>query len=116
MARRSAQDWARLIREFERSGQRLGAFAAARGIRPETLSWWRWRLGRKQKAGQGPKKPARVRLVSVEATESMDGATFERVVCELVTPSGYTLRVFDVTAVTEVLRATVAAMQDLQQR
>ena len=45
MANRSAAEWRRLVDEWRRSQVSRRVFAAAYGIRPQTLSWWAWRLG-----------------------------------------------------------------------
>src|SRR4051794_32813059 len=61
--RRSAREWAELVAEWERSGQDAVAFAAARGIKPRTFTWWRWRLRR----GVSPEgASAGLRLVHVD--------------------------------------------------
>lgn len=44
IARTAAVRWARLVAEQRRSGQSVRDFAAARGVKPGTLSWWRWNL------------------------------------------------------------------------
>ncbi|HUE28592.1 MAG TPA: hypothetical protein VMP89_17595 [Solirubrobacteraceae bacterium] len=49
--RRSAEEWAALVAEWEESGQDSRTFAAARHINPRTFSWWRWRLGKGTSAG-----------------------------------------------------------------
>jgi hypothetical protein len=91
--RRSAKDWSRLIRELKRSGEEPAAFAKARGIRPQTLQWWRWRLGAGTKTAR-PARPPRVQLVAVEAEEEAPVASGTPV-WELVTPAGHALRVYD---------------------
>jgi hypothetical protein len=92
--RRSAKEWKRLVREWERSGLTAGAFASKRGLRRDTLVWWRWRLRRAEK----PKvaKPTAVQLVPVEFEP--DPALVERsraeVAWEIAAPSGHVLRVY----------------------
>lgn len=97
--RRSAEQWARLVQEWGRSGQTAARFAAARGLRWQTLVWWRWRL--KQEAGpvKQAKKAAKtspltsVHLVPVqlEAARGDD----QDLAWELVAPSGHVLRVYE---------------------
>ena len=44
LVKRSAEDWRRLVRDFEASGETLKAWCAGRGFSPKTLSNWRSRL------------------------------------------------------------------------
>lgn len=53
MGRRTAEDWSRLVRSWERSGQTCAEFCAARGVNRHTLSWWKWRLGRWSASSNG---------------------------------------------------------------
>lgn len=46
----TAARWARLLAEQQRSGQSVRAFAQARGLNPNTLSWWRWNLRQREPA------------------------------------------------------------------
>lgn len=97
--RRRAKDWARLVGEWERSGQAAGEFAAARGLRPRTLVWWRWRLRRERKAPPKSKaaRPGSVQLVRVQVQDEGRAeatALGGEVAWELVAPSGHLLRVY----------------------
>jgi len=90
---------------WRRSGKKIGAFAHARGIRPRTLSWWKWRL-------EGPgilkQRDATLRLVPVDvepAARSLPVAA--RSGWELITVRGR-LRVHESLGVTEL--QTVLAM------
>ena len=60
MAKRHSREfWVRLVGETERGGT-LEAVARRHGVRPRTLVWWRWKLGR------GPRPAARkARLLPV---------------------------------------------------
>jgi len=123
--RRSAHEWASLIREFEGSGETAASFAGKRGIRKDTLVWWRWRLGRQgQKAAKRAVKatpPARVQLVAVDPvsdgrrpydnTESYPDTP----AWEIVAPSGYIVRVYQRDSI-DVLRVAVAAIARGQRR
>jgi len=42
--RRTREQWAALVAEFDRTKQPVRRFCAKRGIAPTTFSWWRWRL------------------------------------------------------------------------
>ena len=43
---RAADRWHAIIDRYEASGQTLREFAEANGLNRNTLSWWRWELGR----------------------------------------------------------------------
>lgn len=109
--RRSAAEWGRLIREQEQSGQTATAFARARGIRPDTLKWWRWRLGQKPKAKRSARKAPSVKLISVQPIDDgrAAGGNTPTPVWELVAPTGHELRVYD-RAGLGVLRAALIAV------
>ena len=96
--RRSAKDWARLVREWERSGQTAAQFGSTHGLRPQRLMWWRWRLGRSARKATKPAAPRSVQLVRVQVQESSSaqGAakTESEVAWELLAPSGHVLRVY----------------------
>lgn len=120
--RRSASEWANLIRELERSGKPLREFARGRGIRPDTLKWWCWRLGagkaRKAKAHRvKPKRDTRVRLLEVEPVSERKSQEAQPVVpvWELVAPSGHALRVYD-RAGLRVLKAALSAVSGTRRR
>jgi transposase len=96
--RRSAKDWARLIREWKRSGQTAGQFASTYGLRPQTLMWWRWRLRGSVRKPTTAAAARSVQLVRVQVEESggAPGAakTESDVAWELLAPSGHVLRVY----------------------
>jgi hypothetical protein len=106
--RRSAKEWARGVREWERSGQPAGVFAATHGLRPKTLVGWRWRL--RQAVGEVARraKPESVQLLRVQLQDEAigQGAVSEGdVAWELAAPSGHVLRVYNRDA--ELLRAAL---------
>jgi transposase-like protein len=116
--RRSAWEWQRLIRELERSGETVASFAKARGIRPDTLKWWRWRLQSKAKAAPVRRRSAQVKLVAI--TPEYETASRERDVVatpvwELLAPTGHTLRVYDPRGL-GVLKAALAAVAGSRHR
>jgi hypothetical protein len=85
-ARRSAQEWARLVEEWRRSGLSAGEFGAVHGVRPGALSWWKWRLTR-----QSSSSPLALRLVPLQVEpvpRVREGACWE-----LVSAGGHVLRV-----------------------
>jgi hypothetical protein len=83
--RRSAAEWAEIVESWERSGIGAKAFAARVGLRPGTLTWWRWRL-------RTPRVRAeQLRLVRVDVprpTERPSGDSSEPVGWQLVTKAG----------------------------
>ena len=89
--RRSAAQWAILVRAWERSRGSAAAFAADHGVSPATLTWWRWRLATK---GTGtalvPAEPLRLVEVCVASEEASGRANTG---WELVTARGHALRV-----------------------
>lgn len=97
--RRTAKEWAKLIRELERSGEAPSAFARSRGIRPGTLKWWRWRLRSPSKTtALARRQPEPVRLVAVRPVENeppRDECSSATPVWELIAPTGHELRVYD---------------------
>jgi transposase-like protein len=44
--------WAAIVEQHEQSGQTIRAFAAQHGLNPQTLSWWRWKVGRTERSAQ----------------------------------------------------------------
>lgn len=58
MKRLSRQDWVKLVRRVDR-GEPLAIVAKRAGVRPKTLTWWRWNL--KVKAPTPTKRAARRR-------------------------------------------------------
>jgi hypothetical protein len=105
--RRSSTDWARLVREWKRSGQTLAEFAGARGVAPASLTWWRWRLKRGRSGadgGRSTRRAPKVGLVRVEVAEPSAQSLRPEPVWELTGPSGHRLRVYE-AASAELLRA-----------
>ena len=62
VVRRSRAEWLGLVREWQRSGWSVRAFAQAHGISPARLAWWKWQLGRREES-------ARPRLVAVDVVD-----------------------------------------------
>ena len=42
--RRSRAEWVKLVAEFEKSDDSASGFASSRGLKANTLGWWRWKL------------------------------------------------------------------------
>ena len=96
--RRSAKEWGRLVREWERSGLAATAFASKRGLKRATLVRWRRRLRRDENLRVS--KATEVQLVPVEFEP--DPALVDRsngdVAWEIAAPSGHVLRVYERSA------------------
>lgn len=101
------------MRAWRRSGLPAGEFAARHGVKPQTLTWWRWQLGEKRvrrPAGRKVAKRRAPRLVAVEVSGPPSGAgDGSTPTWELVMASGHTLRAYrgaeraELLAVTELL-------------
>lgn len=104
--RRSAKQWASLVRAWRRSGVPAAAFAASRGLNTATLKWWAWRLSSRAHAADSP------RLVAVQVTG--DAGVSPGVdapspfCCEIAVSGGDVVRVF-AGAPVEILRAAIEA-------
>jgi len=70
--RRSRAEWELLVTEMEASGQSVARFSARRGLKPETLQWWRWQLRRASPVA-GNARPT-IRLLPVGMVESAASA------------------------------------------
>lgn len=92
-ARRSRQQWEKIIGTFQRSGLTLERFCAPRGIRPDTLKWWQWQLRRSNKEKALPAVTSReaVRWVAVDVVAPAGSATARPAVAILI--AGVELRV-----------------------
>jgi transposase len=64
-SRRSSREWAKLVRDWKRSGLSAVEFAAPRQISPRSLSWWRWHLTRSQPGRRGRETTPRLVRVDV---------------------------------------------------
>jgi hypothetical protein len=66
--RRSRAEWESLVSELEASGQSVARFSARRGLKPETVQWWRWKVHRAD--APGGNAVGSVRLMPVTMIES----------------------------------------------
>jgi len=107
--RRSAREWAQLIAAWEKSGRSAADFAAAQGVAPGRLAWWRWKL-----SSQSPTPTEDLRLVAVDiaATAPAPATTMDTTALawELATASGEVLRVYRAIAPAD-LAAVLLAMR-----
>ncbi len=109
--RRSAGEWARLVTAWKQSGKSATDFAAAHGVNPGRLTWWKWKLTSRTAA------PAEdLRLVAVEiapaATAPATAMEIASAAWEITSAHGDILRVYrsiapaELAAVLSALRAT----------
>jgi hypothetical protein len=64
MARDGREAWARRVEEWKRSGLTAKQFADQRGIKPATLKWWTWKLGREAAPKQSKRTRAKARTLT----------------------------------------------------
>jgi hypothetical protein len=85
MVRRSAAEWAAIVREWDRTGEDATTFAAKRGLVVATLRWWRTELKARDRGGA-------VRFVDVIAEEEPPSQPLVVVVAaghRVVVPRGF---------------------------
>jgi transposase len=107
--RQSAREWARLVEAWKKSGETAADFAATRGIKPGTLTWWKWKLASRTAA------PAEeLRLVAVEiaptATAPATATEIASPAWEITSAHGDVLRVYRGIAPAE-LAAVLSALR-----
>jgi transposase len=106
--RRSAREWARLIKAWEKSGKTADDFAAERGFAPRTLSWWKWRLAVDREPTMEPLRLVPVKIEpAAPVAEPMPTASWE-----IVTAGGHTLRVQGPMVAADVAAVLVALERD----
>ena len=85
----AARRWSTVLSEAEESELSLRAFARSRGLNPQTLAWWRWRLSQASEEESGfveaivqPATELRVRVgeAVIEVEPNTDLALLARVV------------------------------------
>jgi hypothetical protein len=91
-ARKSRQQWARIVAAFERSGASAEQFCERRRIKPGTLRWWRWQLRDCETVGSA----SEVRLVPVEVI------TDSPIVASVAAPTSLVVAVCGVSVRVEV--------------
>lgn len=103
--RQSAREWARLVEAWKKSGETAAEFAATRGVKPGTLTWWKWKLTSRTAA------PAEdLRLVAVEIVPPATATEITPPAWEITSAHGDVLRVYrgiapaELTAVLSALR------------
>lgn len=107
--RQSAREWARLVEAWKKSGEAAADFAAAHGVKPGRLTWWKWKLTARTAAPTEDLRLVAVQIASAAtdpttATESMSPAW------EIASAHGEVLRVYRSIAPAE-LAAVLSALR-----
>lgn len=105
------RQWEARAKEWVASGQTAIVFAASRGINPNTLAHWKWRLGAEARGGGGVDVPAFLEVIRpVGATSSRPPSSNPAGSLQVILPGDLRICVppdFDAAA----LRRLVAALE-----
>ena len=108
--RRSAKEWSRLVKRWQRSGLSCKEFAAAEGVARSTLSWWKWRLGTEagsaERATRSRRRRAAAEAVRVVEVAVAPAAPRQEAPVELVLGEDVVVRLrrgFDAETLREVV-------------
>ncbi len=107
--RRTPERWAKLVQDYERSGQSQRAFCAERGIGQSSLRYWRRRLEQGYETEDGS-TPRRTRLIPVKLVEEAVGSAGSGVA--LISRRGIRVEIargFDAATLARVLASLEAA-------
>ncbi len=76
---RAAEQWAKRVARLERSGLSIRAFAEREGLKAGSLSFWKWKVGRKSgRRGAVPEaEPVRFIELRAEAAAQPTAQPFE---------------------------------------
>ena len=108
--RRTPQQWARLVEEYEASGQSQGRFCAEHGIGQSSLRYWRRRLGQGAAGAEGGQASPGVRLVAEKVLDDAPALPDSGLV--VVSPRGVRVQIargFDTATLARVWAALEAA-------
>jgi hypothetical protein len=78
--RRNREQWAEVLGELAESGESVGSFCRRRGLRPGTLSWWKWKLTSSRRRS-APKDA--IRLLPIEVSSSTGSAVVRGIVIDV---------------------------------
>lgn len=106
---RGREVWEPRVRRLRESDLTVAEFAAELGVKPSTLTYWKWRLGKEARGteGKGSRVPRAPKFVEVKADDVAPSAVRERI--EIVLESGAVIRVPEDFR-PETLRQVVAAL------
>ena len=106
MERSDRATWSKRVESWKRSGLTATEFAARHGLHAKTLTWWRWKLGRRTEgAALTVRKAATTAMGPLTFVEMTSGVS-SREPFELVLASDVRVRVpasFDERALTRLL-------------
>jgi hypothetical protein len=88
----AAAEWARRVEEQEKSGLSIRKFAEQQGLKPGTLSFWKWKLTRESSAAPAP-HVAPLRFVELTAVTPPPATPTGGAVFEVMLSSGKSVRV-----------------------
>jgi transposase len=83
-------EWTKRVQQWDKSGQGIEEFAAREGLKPELLTWWRWKLRTEQPA---PKTEAPLSFLPVHVIDTPTQPEPCRAPIEIVFPNGRVVRV-----------------------
>jgi transposase len=94
MERADREIWAKRVERWKDSGLSAKEFAAEIGVKPSTLSWWKWQLGTKAEAPKARARRARTQKTAFSPMTFVEMAPQARPEpLEIVWPSGVRIRV-----------------------
>lgn len=115
--RRSAREWAQLVREWKRSGLTAGMFAEEHGLSACTLAWWRWKLARDRRAKQEVDLKQSIELVRVQVDDTRrDVASTAPCAWELVVAGRIAIAELVTSTVAEIWACDLAPIVNRDQR
>jgi len=107
--RKTPEQWARLVEEYEASGQSQRRFCAEHGIGQSSLRYWRRRLEQRAGAGDAQASPG-VRLVALKVPDDAPALADSGLV--VVSPRGVRVQIargFDAGTLARMLATLEAA-------
>ncbi len=105
--RQSAREWARLVEAWKKSGETAADFAAAHGVKPGRLTWWKWKLTARTAA---PSEDLRLVAVEIAPAATATATAITSPAWEITSAHGDVLRVYRSIAPAE-LAAVLSALR-----
>jgi hypothetical protein len=93
MERADRETWAKRVERWKDSGLSAAQFATEIGVSARALSWWKWQLGRGEKAKPVRRRPKARRVPLSPMTFVEMSAPAASGALEIVLPSGVRIRV-----------------------
>ena len=108
---RGREVWEPRVRRLEESDLTVAEFAAELGVNPNTLSYWKWRLGKEARDGRkrSAASQTKPRFVEVKPPEPSPVSAPERI--EIVLEGGMLVRV-PAAFEPETLRRVISALAE----